>query len=161
MALISVPLTNLGLHGLRGRDMAQGAALNNMMRQLGGSFGIAFVNTYVAHRMATHRVDLISHISLFDPATQQRLSGMIGGMMAKGMAYATAVQQAYAMLEGTVMRQMMLLSYLDVFNLVALFFVGCIPLIMIVRRKDPPPQPEASAPTQQEKEEELEAMAAH
>jgi DHA2 family multidrug resistance protein len=159
MALISVPLTNLGLYGLRGRDMAQGAALNNMMRQLGGSFGIAFVNTYVAHRMATHRVDLVSHISLFDPATQQQINAMIGGMIAKGMAYATAVQQAYALLEGRVMRQMMLLSYLDVFNLVAIFFVACIPLIMIVRRKELPAETTAVAPTPEDEEAELEAMA--
>jgi DHA2 family multidrug resistance protein len=40
-----VPLTALAVSAIPLKDIAQGSALNNMMRQLGGSFGIALVNT--------------------------------------------------------------------------------------------------------------------
>jgi DHA2 family multidrug resistance protein len=138
LACISVPLTNLAVSGLKGRDIAQATALNNMMRQFGGSFGIAFVNTYVAHRLASNRIGLISNITQYSAATQQRLNAMIGAFMANGADAATAKQQAYAALEGTVMKQTYLLSYMDVFVLVAIFFLACIPLIVMVRRKGTP-----------------------
>ena len=53
LGLLFVPLTTMALSGLRGKDIAQGAGLTNMMRQLGGSFGIALVATYVQHRSWT------------------------------------------------------------------------------------------------------------
>jgi hypothetical protein len=45
LALLTVPLTALAVSAIPLKDIAQGSALNNMMRQLGGSFGIALVNT--------------------------------------------------------------------------------------------------------------------
>jgi len=157
MACMSVPLTSLALYGLRGRDLGQASALNNMMRQLGGSFGIAFVNTFLANRLASNHAGLASHVSIYSTATQERLNAMVSGFMAKGSSYATALQQGYAAIEGAVMKQAMLLSYMDTFLLVAIFFVACIPLLLIVRRKKQAAQVSPAPPT----EEELEAMAAH
>ncbi len=135
MAMMSVPLTNLAVSGLKGRDIGQAASLNNMMRQLGGSFGIALVNTFVAHRFAAVRTAQVAHITQYDPAAQQQLATIKNGMIAAGAPVATATQQAYALLEAKVTRQSMLLSYMDTFTWVALFFVACLPLIIIVRRK--------------------------
>jgi len=145
MACISVPLTNIALSGLKGRDIAQGAALNNMMRQLGGSFGIAIVNTYLAHRFASNRVMLISHVTPYDNATQQTLGGLIQAFMAKGASFLTAQKQAFAALEGMVTRQMMLKSYMDVFVFVTLFFVAVIPLVVFLRRSKDTSLPPADA----------------
>ncbi len=55
LSLMAIPLTQLAVSGLPPRDIPQGVALNNMMRQLGGSFGIAFINTFIDHRIAAHR----------------------------------------------------------------------------------------------------------
>jgi DHA2 family multidrug resistance protein len=159
LAFISVPLTNLALYGLRGRDLAQAAALNNMMRQFGGSFGIAFVNTFLAHRLASNRAGLLTHVSIYDPATRERLSGTVAALVAKGAPAATAQQQALAMIDGTVTRQAMLLSYTDAFILVAIFFVACVPLIMIVRRKKK--ESEIAGPEPAADADELETLAAH
>jgi len=46
MALLTVPLSSLAVSSLPAKDMPQGTALNNMMRQLGGSFGISAITTY-------------------------------------------------------------------------------------------------------------------
>jgi DHA2 family multidrug resistance protein len=157
LACISVPLTTLALTGLHGRDIGQGAALNNMMRQLGGSFGIAFINTYIVHRMATHRNTLISHLSIYDTATQERLNQLTHGFMSRGASLATAKQQAYMALEGTVVRQSTLLSYMDAFVLVAIFFLACVPLIIAVRRKGLEPE-KLESPLQPD---DVEAVMAH
>ena len=52
MAFLTVPLTALAVSSLKATDIPQGAALNNMMRQLGGTFGISIINTYYARRSA-------------------------------------------------------------------------------------------------------------
>src|SRR6202040_2680017 len=70
MGFLFVPLTILAISDLEPKDIAQGTAMNNMIRQLGGSFGIALMNTYIDHREAAYRVQLVSNVSLLSPATQ-------------------------------------------------------------------------------------------
>jgi DHA2 family multidrug resistance protein len=145
LPLCFVPITTLAVSGLHPRDIPQGIALNNMMRQIGGSFGIAIVNTYLAHRMAMNRVGLISHVTQYSSATQLRLNTMIQSFMAKGATMAVAKQQAMAALEGAVTRQTMVKSYLDVFVFVTIFFVLCLPLILTIRKGHAPMSRDAMA----------------
>jgi DHA2 family multidrug resistance protein len=84
LCLMIVPLTQLAVSGLRPRDIPQGVALNNMMRQLGGSFGIAFINTFLDHRGAAHRLNLVSQLATGDHATDARLHQVTQAMLAKG-----------------------------------------------------------------------------
>ena len=142
LGLLFVPLTTMALSNLRGKDIPQGAALTNMMRQLGGSFGVALVATYVQHRSWTHRVNLLSHVSVYDPAVRERLSAITGGLMARGSDFYRAQQQAYQALEGAVVRQTFLLTYMDAFRVVGIFFLCCIPLLLLFRRQ----RGQASAP---------------
>jgi DHA2 family multidrug resistance protein len=137
LAMLTVPLTVLATSGLKGKDIGQAAGLNNMMRQLGGSFGIAIVNTYITKRVAAHRLDLVSDITIFDTATQERMQSLTRAFVAQGSSIADAQRKAYAALDGIITRQSMQLSYMDAFLFVALFFVCCLPLIFIVRQPKP------------------------
>jgi DHA2 family multidrug resistance protein len=143
LPLCFVPITVLAVSGLSPRDIPQGVALNNMMRQLGGSFGIAIVNTFLAHRLANNRVGLISHVTQYSTAAQERINAMVQSFMAKGETMAVAKQQAMAALDGAVTRQTMVRSYLDVFVFVTIFFVLCLPLILTIRRGKAPASAEA------------------
>ncbi|WP_259066567.1 DHA2 family efflux MFS transporter permease subunit [Mucilaginibacter sp. X4EP1] len=134
-ALLIVPLTALAVSELKPADIPQGAALNNMMRQMGGSFGIALINTYIAKRAAANRTALIAHVTESDPATQQRLRGFINNLMAHGSTYLRALQQAVGGLENTVVRQTFLLSYMDAFLLLATMNAMCIPLVIMTIKK--------------------------
>ncbi|HVU57331.1 MAG TPA: DHA2 family efflux MFS transporter permease subunit [Puia sp.] len=135
-ALLIVPLTALAVSELAPRDIPQGAALNNMMRQMGGSFGIALINTYIAHRAAYNRTSLVSHVTIWDIPTQQWLKQATTRMVANGATVLQASRQALAGLEATVGRQTFLLSYMDAFLLLALLNALCIPLVVItIRRK--------------------------
>jgi DHA2 family multidrug resistance protein len=134
-ALLIVPLTALAVSELQPQDIPQGAALNNMMRQMGGSFGIALINTYIVHRAASNRTSLITHVTASDPATQERLNGMVNNLMNHGSNYLKAAEQAIQALENTIVRQTFLLSYMDAFLLLALMNAGCIPLVIMTIRK--------------------------
>lgn len=145
LGMLFVPLTTMALSGLRGKDIAQGAGLTNMMRQLGGSFGVALVATYVQQRSWTHRTLLLSHVTEYDPAVRERLSAITAGLMARGSDLYEAQRQAYAALEGAVVRQTFLLTYMDAFRLVGIFFLCCIPMLLLFkRRRGPAPASAAS-----------------
>ncbi|HEV8579213.1 MAG TPA: DHA2 family efflux MFS transporter permease subunit [Thermoanaerobaculia bacterium] len=135
LGLLFVPLTTLALSNLRGKDIPQGAGLTNMMRQLGGSFGVALVATFIQHRAWTHRVNLLSHVSIYDEAVRQRLAAITQGLMARGSTLYQAQQQAYGAIEGTVVKQTFLLTYMDAFRVVGIFFLCCIPLLLLFRRR--------------------------
>ncbi|MBB6107662.1 MFS transporter, DHA2 family, multidrug resistance protein [Mucilaginibacter lappiensis] len=134
-ALLIVPLTALAVSELKPHEIPQGAALNNMMRQMGGSFGIALINTYIAHRAAANRTALITHVTPGDPITQQRMQAIINNLVAHGSNYYKAMQQAIAALENTVVRQTYLLSYMNAFLLLAILNATCIPLVLVTIKK--------------------------
>jgi len=48
MGLLFIPITALSLSTLKGVQIGQGASFTGMMRQLGGSFGVAIISTFIS-----------------------------------------------------------------------------------------------------------------
>lgn len=134
-AIITVPLSTLAISGLEPKDMPQGRALNNMMRQLGGSFGIAMVNTYLTRRGAVHRTDLVSHINPGDAQVASRLSNYTQYFVGKGATLADAQHQALGLLDATVNRQSSALSFGDTYLLLGAIFLGSLPFLLLARKR--------------------------
>ncbi len=135
LALLMVPLTTLAVQGLEPKDMAQGIALNNMMRQLGGSFGIAIINNYIAGRYIIHRTDLISNIYQGSQQLLERSSILMQGLQAKLPVTANVQNQVLQILDLTVMKHAYLLSYLDAFLYSASMILVVFPLLFFTRKK--------------------------
>jgi MFS transporter, DHA2 family, multidrug resistance protein len=135
LAIVTVPLSTLAISSLEPKDMPQGTALNNMMRQLGGSFGIATMNTYLTRRNAVHRTDLVSRIVPGDPQVVDRLNGYTNYFLSKGAAAPEARRQALGLLDNVVIKQSNALSYGDAYLLLGIFFLLSIPLLLLARRK--------------------------
>jgi DHA2 family multidrug resistance protein len=135
MAFLTVPLTSLAVSSLSAADVPQGAALNNMMRQLGGSFGISIVNTYAARRLALHRTDLIANITAADPLTTSRINSYTSYFHQKGSGWIDAHQRAMGLVELNVVKQSTLLSYIDTYFLIGLLFALALPLLLFVLKK--------------------------
>jgi MFS transporter, DHA2 family, multidrug resistance protein len=133
LGFIFIPVTMLAVSGLHGRDIGQATGLNNMVRQLGGSFGIAITNTYVSQRVAVHRNELLSHLSPFDPAAAARLDAVQQAAQSRAFSPVEAQQAALKALEGTVTIQSYHLAYMDAFKLVALLFLLSIPLLLFIK----------------------------
>ncbi|MDE3235599.1 MAG: DHA2 family efflux MFS transporter permease subunit [Bacteroidota bacterium] len=135
ISLCQLPLINQAVAGLEPKDYAAGISLNNMIRQLGGAFGIAMANNYVANRYAQHRSDLVSAMPNGSAALTERIHTISQGLISKTGDAATATQKAYGLLSASVDRQAYYLSYLDTFRLIAIFFVLVIPLVGFLRVK--------------------------
>ncbi|MXV49622.1 DHA2 family efflux MFS transporter permease subunit [Pedobacter sp. HMF7647] len=135
MALLFVPLTTLAIQDLKGPEIGQGTGLNNMMRQLGGSFGIAFLTTMIHVRQGFHRSVLIDHINPYNQAYLDRFNMLVRGFMAKGYGLLDAQSIATKAIEGTVIRQTMLLTYVDAYWVAGMIMLCSIPLLYLQKFK--------------------------
>lgn len=131
LAMTTVPLSVLAVSALSPVDFAQGASLNNMMRQLGGSFGLAMVNTYLANRNAVHRSDLVSNITTDNPYSVNRLADYTQLFISKGAGAAEAHTKALALMNANITRQTSVLSFDDAYLLIGIVFICALPLLML------------------------------
>ncbi|HUM96415.1 MAG TPA: DHA2 family efflux MFS transporter permease subunit [Chitinophagaceae bacterium] len=135
MALLFIPVTTLSLSTLKGKEIGEGAAFTGMMRQLGGSFGIAIITTFMAQQLMVHRADLVSKLDINSPVVQARVSNIQHAFMAKGDAPNIALQKAYQLMDYSVMKQSSVMSYMDVFLYIGLLFLICVPFVLLVKNK--------------------------
>ena len=130
LALLMVPLTTQAVQGLKQKDMAQGIALNNMMRQLGGSFGIAIINNYIAQRYVVHRTDLVSNVYQGSLQLAERTAVMMQGLQSKLVVTGNIQNQINGLLDLAVVKQAYLITYLDAFMFSAICVLVAFPLIL-------------------------------
>ncbi|MGI4751674.1 MAG: DHA2 family efflux MFS transporter permease subunit [Janthinobacterium lividum] len=132
LGLLSVPVSTMSLSTLKGQQIGQGAAFTGMMRQLGGSFGVALISTFLSRSTSVHRVNLVSHLDVNNLNVQNRVAQMSAGMRHSGVDSATARNMTYQLLDGAVNKQATLLSYMDVFMWVGIVFLVCVPLVLLM-----------------------------
>jgi DHA2 family multidrug resistance protein len=133
MGMLFIPITTLALSTLRGAEIGKGASFTGMMRQLGGSFGVASITTFLAHENMVHRSDLVSKLNIDAAGVQQRVEMMKQTFIAKGMTPDVALNSAYKSLDYMVAKQASVLSYMDVFLYIGMMFLICIPFILMVK----------------------------
>ncbi len=134
LGLLFVPITTMALSTLKGKHIGEGAAFTGMMRQLGGSFGIALITTFITRFSQKHRVDLVSHLDTNNNAVQTRILQMQQAFIAKGYSANAALEKAYQAMDFSVMKQSTVLSYMDIFLYLGALFLFCIPIVLLIKR---------------------------
>ena len=135
MAMLFIPITTLSLSTLKGREIGEGAAFTGMMRQLGGSFGVALIITFMSRKSMLHRNNLISKLDVTNPVVQNKLATLQHGIMGRGIDSFTAKQAAIKLVDLSVSKQVAVLSYMDVFLYLGVLFLICAPIILFAKRK--------------------------
>jgi DHA2 family multidrug resistance protein len=131
-AMAQLPLINQAVAGLHPKDYATGIGMNNMIRQLGGAFGIAVANNYIAKHYAQNRSDIVS--TMQNGMQQATVIGQ--GITAKtGDIAEIANTKALAIMSSGVDRQAYYLAYLDTFRMIGIFFLVVLPFIFFLRTK--------------------------
>jgi DHA2 family multidrug resistance protein len=133
LGFLFIPINIAAFSTLKGAEIPQGAAMLNLMRQLGGSFGIAILGTYVTTTAEQHRIALNTHIYAGNPALEQRLQMISGNLMAHGYDAVSAKQAALVSLSHTIQTQASTMSFNDAFLLIGLFMVCASPMILLLR----------------------------
>ncbi len=120
---------------LKPQEVQQASGLINLARQLGGSFGIAFLNTYIYNQQAYHRVNLVSNFYAGNSAYTQSLSGAVSTLVSRsGISIADAQAGALRLINGRVTAQAATMSYNDAFLLLGLSFVVAVPAVLLLRK---------------------------
>ncbi len=133
IAFIFVPLNLTAYSYLPPEKNNRASSLINLFRNLGGSFGVAFVATMLARRGQFHQSVLGAHISAYDQTAVATLREITGKLIAAGVPAGDALSRAQALIYATVQKQSALLAFLDVFWLLCLLALGAVPLVLLIK----------------------------
>ena len=140
---IFLPLTILIMGPITKEETPYATSLYAVMRNIGSSMGVSFVTTFLARRSQFHQSRLAANLS---PSSMQLLQAQnqAGALFAQhGSGAATPTHQALGYLYVWMQRQATLLSYIDVFHVMAWLFLLTAPLVLLMRR----PKPDANSTT--------------
>ncbi|HEV8438078.1 MAG TPA: DHA2 family efflux MFS transporter permease subunit [Methylomirabilota bacterium] len=145
---IFVPLQALALATIPTTRLANATAAYNVLRNIGGSMGVALLTTLLARRSQYHQVTLTSHVHVFNPEVSERLREWTDHFMAQGSDSFTAARRAMAMLYRETQTQAQTLSYADDFWFLVVVYSVILLVIPFMRRVRAEParaRPEAEA----------------
>jgi DHA2 family multidrug resistance protein len=142
---IYVPMSTLTLATIRRDKLVNATACYSMMRNVGGSIGIAVVTTLLAQRSQIHQSTLVTHITSFDEETRARLAHYASYFMSQGSDVFTAQRRAVALLYRDTVTQAQLLAYVDDFWLLAMMFAA-VPFFLPLMRRIRLEKPTAATP---------------
>lgn len=144
ISFIFVPLTTTTMSQLGQAQIGNASGLYNLMRNLGGSIGIAFVTTMLARGAQTHQALMVGHLTATDPAFAQRLAGA-KKLLSHHADPVTATRQAYSAVYSLLDQQAHLWAFVDNFFMFALLALAGIPLIFLFKRVNYAKKPAAAA----------------
>jgi MFS transporter, DHA2 family, multidrug resistance protein len=134
MGLIFVPLTTVTMSLIAREEMGNATSIFNLMRNMGGSVGIAAIATMLSRNTQKQINVLGAHITAFDAQVRLMLEQIRSSFMARGMDFTTATQAAYSALSGMVSQQAVMVAFVQLFRVLALVFAIVVPLVFIMRR---------------------------
>jgi DHA2 family multidrug resistance protein len=134
MGLIFVPLTTTTMSLIAREEMGNATSIFNLMRNLGGSVGIAAIATMLSRSAQAQYNNLGAHVTVYDAKVGMLLDQVRGGFIARGMDFTTATRAAYTAISGMVSQQAVMVAFVQLFRVLALIFAVVVPLVFIMRR---------------------------
>jgi DHA2 family multidrug resistance protein len=123
--------------------MATATGLFNLVRNVGGSAGIAVMTTWLSRQTQVHQAALVGRVTIWDRVAVERLDLLERAYTAGGADASTAHAQALQRLYAEVQRQAAMLAFLDDFRILTLLFLVFVPLVWCMGRT---PEPAEAAP---------------
>ncbi|MFI5181699.1 MAG: DHA2 family efflux MFS transporter permease subunit [Thermoanaerobaculia bacterium] len=140
LGFLFVPISTAAFSHLAPEKLGQATGLFNLLRNEGGSIGIALSATILARHSQAHHARLGEHLSAYSSVVQERLGAAARGLMAvSGLDPESARALSLGLLEGSLTRQAFAKAYVDVFWMLMFAFVIFLPFILLLSpgvRKD-------------------------
>ena len=134
LSLIFVPLTTISMDPIPRERMGNATSLFSLMRNLGGSIGIAVTATLLSRKQHVYGSMLGEHVTSYSASARATIEGARQAFLAAGNDPVTALQRAYAATAGIVTRQAAMLSFVDVFRTLGAIFLCLLPLVLLMKR---------------------------
>jgi len=145
MSLLFVPLTTIAMDAIPREKMGYATSLFSLMRNIGGSIGIAVTGTLLARHTQQTSVLYSANVTGIDATSQSLFYQLRAGFMAGGADLATATQRSYAALAGMVRQQASIVSFVGLFQLLGIVFIAVVPLVLLMKRPRASAGPGAAA----------------
>jgi MFS transporter, DHA2 family, multidrug resistance protein len=135
LAMTFVPLTTVTLAGIAREEMGNATGIFNLLRNIGGSVGIAVAATLLQRYSQFYQNNLVGNVTPYSLKSQEKLLAMKQAALAKGADLATADKVSQFQLYAMVKRQAGILAYNRIFFIVGLAFLVIIPFLLLLRRQ--------------------------
>ncbi len=144
LSFVFVPVATLMMTTISNKEMGNATGLSNMLRNIGGSIGIAMASTAVIRRAALHQTEIGTHITTSTWVFQQK-SAAVAGYLGQHLSPGAARPGSMGMLYGLMKQQSALMAYVDVFHWTALLAFFCAGAVWLFKLPAKPegPTPEA------------------
>ena len=133
ISFIFTPLTTASVSHLRQDQISNATGIYNLMRNLGGSFGIAMVSTLIVRRAQVHQALMVGHLTPYDAAYTEQLAAAAHALTPQSGPL-LAQSQAQGLLYGTLLNQASLWAFVENFRLFGLFCFLCLPLVLLFKK---------------------------
>ena len=134
LGFLFTPLNQVAFAALKGPEIQQGSGLISLMRQLGGSFGIAFLGTYLTNMTRFHNQRLLENLTPGNPLLLERQQMIIANLIANGYSQAQAQGASLGLIARGVGQQASTLAYENAFIVIMLSFAVAAPTILLLKR---------------------------
>jgi DHA2 family multidrug resistance protein len=134
MAFLFVPVTTVTFAFMRPERIGMGTGIFNLMRNLGGSIGIALITTVLSRRAQFHYVRLAENISLYDARVQEALRKATAGLTAAGQSPLAAQNLALGRTYSGVLRQASGMAFIDCFWLMGVVILVLLPMVFLMQK---------------------------
>lgn len=132
-ALIFVSLATTTMGTLRNEQMGNATGIFNLMRNIGGSIGIAGMATFLARWTQTHQAILVSHLTPYDPAYQRWLNAAQAGLKTR-VGEVAAGLKALGILYNVLTQRAHLLAFMDNFRVISILSLLGVPLVLLFKK---------------------------
>jgi len=134
MGFLFIPLTTMTMSSIKKEEMGNATGIFNLLRNLGGSFGVAFITTMLARRAQFHQVHLVEHLSPFDRNFQIALPQISQLLQGRGINPSLSDQGSLGLIYGQVIKQASMLSFNDAFFLLSTIMILILPLVLLMKK---------------------------
>lgn len=134
MGFLFIPLTTMTMSSIRKEEMGNATGIFNLLRNLGGSFGVAFITTMLARRAQFHQVRLVEHFTPFDRNFQIALPQISQTLQYKGFMPSLSDQGGIGTIYGQLIKQASMFSFNDAFYLLSTMMMLILPLVLLMKK---------------------------
>jgi DHA2 family multidrug resistance protein len=135
VGMLFVPLNNAAYQYLPKDQINNATGIFNMLRNEGGSLGIAIVTVMVDRRAQFHHLRLAEQVRPSVPAVNRWLDYYSQNDMAReGVSKVVGEQQAMGQLGAMVQSQAREMAYLDVFTIFCFMALAAVPLVFLMKK---------------------------
>jgi DHA2 family multidrug resistance protein len=142
LSFVFVPLATMTTATLSREEMGNATGLFNMLRNIGGSIGIAMATTAIIRRAALHQTEIGANLTASSPVLQQK-SALIAAYLSHHLGRAQARPGSMGLVYGLMQQQSALMAYVDVFRWTALLAFFCALAVWLFKK---PPKHAAPPP---------------